>query len=305
MLYHSFSHIPTVGIITERKIWSSGIGSMDDFTKSPPNFLSKYIYRKIKDHIPLSKEKIRKKDACFFCGNLPSKEHWRIFREFQDSTVYLDIETTGLGSPGDIITTIALYDGKNIKYYINGKNLNDFKNDIMQYRVIVTYNGKTFDVPFIERYLGIRLNHAHLDLRYILYSLGYSGGLKSCEQQFGIGRSGSLADVDGFFAVLLWNDYKKKRNHKSLETLLSYNIEDVLSLECLMIRAYNKKLNDIPLKLETIDIPLTPDNPFQIDVTTVNRIKAQNFMETPGRKVTINLGDLVYQKLAKPMCNNS
>ena len=277
MLHHSFSHIPSVGVTTERKIWSSGIGSMGEFIESPPDFLSLNKSKKLTDHIQLSKEKIATKDARYFYGNLPSKEHWRMFKEFQDSTVYLDIETTGLGSSGDIITTIALYDGQNIKYYINGKNLNDFKNDIMKYGVIVTYNGKTFDIPFIENYFGISISHAHLDLRYILYSLGYSGGLKSCEQQLGIGRTGSLADVDGFFAVLLWNDYKKKRNDKSLETLLSYNIEDVLNLEYLMIEAYNKKLKEIPIKLDALDIPLAPDNPFEIDVATVNRIKTQYY----------------------------
>ncbi|MDY6894786.1 MAG: ribonuclease H-like domain-containing protein [Thermotogota bacterium] len=250
---------------------------MDEFLESPPSFLSINKSKKLTEHIQQSKEKILAKDARYFYDNLPSKEHWRIFKEFQNSTVYLDIETTGLGSPGDIITTIALYDGKNIKYYINGKNLNDFKKDIKEYGVIVSYNGKTFDIPFIENYFGITISHAHLDLRYILYSLGYSGGLKSCEQQLGIGRTGSLADVDGFFAVLLWNDYKKKRNEKSLETLLSYNIEDVLNLEYLMIEAYNKKIKEIPLNIDVLDIPLTPDNPFEIDVATVNRLKTQYY----------------------------
>lgn len=277
MLHHSFLHIPSVGASTEWKIWNSEVSSMDEFLESPPSFLSINKSKKLAEHIQQSKERISAKDAHHFYDNLPSKEHWRIFREFQDSTVYLDIETTGLGSPGDIITTIALYDGKNIKYYINGKNLNDFKKDIKEYDVIVSYNGKSFDIPFIENYFGISISHAHLDLRYILYSLGYSGGLKSCEQQLGIGRTGSLADVDGFFAVLLWNDYKKTRNKKSLETLLSYNIEDVLNLEYLMIEAYNKKIKEIPLNLDVLDIPSTPDNPFEIDVTTVNRLKTQYY----------------------------
>lgn len=277
MLQHSFSHIPSVGATTEKKIWGSGIGSMDEFIASPPGFLSPHKSKKFGDHIQQSIGKISTRNARYFYENLPSKEHWRIFKEFQDLTVYLDIETTGLGSPGDIITTIALYDGQSIKYYVNGKNLDDFKSDISKYSVIVTYNGKTFDIPFIEKYFGIRIRHAHLDLRYILSSLGYSGGLKSCERQLGIGRTGSLADVDGFFAVLLWNDYKKRRNEKSLETLLSYNIEDVLNLEHLMIGAYNQKLTEIPLILDTLDTPLTPDNPFEIDVTTVNRIKTQYY----------------------------
>ena len=101
-------------------------------------------------------------------------------------------------------------------------------------RVIITYNGKSFDVPFIERYFDIQLNQAHIDLRYILASLGYKGGLKSCEIQLGFNR-GDLTDIDGFFAVLLWYDYLKNRNEKALETLLAYNIQDVLTLEMLMV----------------------------------------------------------------------
>ncbi len=277
MLHHSFSHIPTVGASTEEKIWNNGTCSMDEFLESSPSFLSKNKLKKITEHIQLSREKISVKDARYFYDNLASKEQWRIFKEFQDSTVYLDIETTGLGGVGDIITTIALYDGTNIKYYINGKNLNDFKRDINEYSVIVSYNGKTFDIPFIESYFGIRIPHAHLDLRYILYSLGYSGSLKSCEKQLGIGRTGSLADVDGFFAVLLWNDYKKTRKEKSLETLLSYNIEDVLNLEYLMIEAYNKKIKQLPINLNPLDFPLAPNNPFEIDIATVNRLKSQYY----------------------------
>ncbi|MFO8031679.1 MAG: ribonuclease H-like domain-containing protein [Desulfohalobiaceae bacterium] len=47
----------------------------------------------------------------------------------------------------------------------------------------------------------------------------------------GISRSGELQERDGYFAVLLWQDYKQRKSDKSLETLLAYNIQDVLSLE--------------------------------------------------------------------------
>ena len=66
----------------------------------------------------------------------------------------------------------------------------------------MTYNGKSFDIPFIESHFGAKLTHAHIDLRYILASLGYRGGLKGCEKQLGIDR-GDLKNVDGYFAVLL------------------------------------------------------------------------------------------------------
>jgi uncharacterized protein YprB with RNaseH-like and TPR domain len=70
----------------------------------------------------------------------------------------LDIETTGLDRQYNSITTIALYDGHEIKTYVHGQNLDDFIEDIQQYKVIVSYNGKSFDIPFIENFFKIRLN---------------------------------------------------------------------------------------------------------------------------------------------------
>ena len=53
-------------------------------------------------------------------------------------------------------------------------------------KFLITYNGKLFDIPFIENFFNVELNHAQIDLRYILKSLGYVGGLKSCEKQLGL-----------------------------------------------------------------------------------------------------------------------
>ena len=186
--------------------------------------------------------------------------------------VFLDIETTGLKMWGFEITTIALYNGESIHYYINGQNLDDFLDEINKYKVIVTYNGKSFDIPFIESHFGIKLNHAHIDLRYILANLGYTGGLKSCEIQLGIDR-GDLKDVDGYFAVLLWLDYRENGNKKALDTLLAYNIQDTVNLETLMVIAYNLKIEQTPFYENQITEPVLPEIPFVADIETVERIK--------------------------------
>src|SRR5690606_35283848 len=103
----------------------------------------------------------------------PSNQAWRLFEDFCTSCVYLDIETTGLGSYGDHVTTIALYDGKSLRTYVHGINLEDFVRDIRDYKLIITYNGITFDVPFLQRQFHTTLDQAHIDLRYLLKSLGY------------------------------------------------------------------------------------------------------------------------------------
>ena len=268
MLKNTFLHIPGIGIITERQFWESGVHSWEHFTPNSSIFKRDTITAYLEE----SHQNIESNNPNYFSDLLPANLQWRFFPEFRKSTVYLDIETTGLESWRNEITTIALYDGNSINYYVNGHNLDDFLNQIDQYNVIVTYNGKCFDVPFIENYFGIKLNHAHIDLRYILGSLGYKGGLKSCEAQLEIDR-GDLKDIDGFFAPLLWYDYKKNRNEKALETLLAYNIQDVLTLENLMVIAYNLKIKDTPFYGNQLPEPVLPEIPFNVDIKTVERIK--------------------------------
>ena len=207
MLHNTFIHIQSIGAVTEQKLWDSGIHNWDLFTDDIQNPLSgkrKYLLQKGIDD---SRQHLFQNNPVYFSKCLPANQSWRFFPEFRNSMVYLDIETTGLDRYYQSITTIALYDGYEIKTYVQGQNLDDFIEDIQNYKVIVTYNGKSFDIPFIESFFNIRLNHAQIDLRYILYSLGFKGGLKGVERQLGNDR-GDLRDVDGFFAVLLWDEYQ-------------------------------------------------------------------------------------------------
>jgi len=260
VLKNTFCHLPGIGTVTERRVWGSGIHAWADVPGSGRSFSKEQS-----SLLRRSREALERGDPGFFAGLLPSNQHWRIFRDFRKSMVYLDIETTGLDSGWDHITTIALYDGRRIRHYVRGENLEDFRRDIERYKVLVTYNGKTFDVPFIRRYLDIELDHVHIDLRYLLKRLGYSGGLKSCERQLGFDR-GDLASVDGYTAVLLWRHFSKTRDRKALETLLAYNIEDVLSLENLLIFVFNENLKPIPFGRD-LRIPACrqPPNPFKAD----------------------------------------
>jgi len=159
---------------------------------------------------------------------------------------------------------------------VHGDNLQQFGRDIADYQLLVTYNGKCFDVPFIAANLGVHLTQAHIDLRYVLKSLGYSGGLKGCERQMGIDR-GDLVDVDGFFAVVLWEDYRRSGNIRSLETLLAYNIQDVVNLEVLLAMAFNQKLRQTPLNhLTELPLPPAPVLPFKADLDTIRRLRQRS-----------------------------
>lgn len=272
MLKNTFCHIPGISVAAEHGIWSAGIHSWEAAIETDLIRLPRRQQRALPEHLKESFEHLERSNPYHFSELLPPNQHWRLFPDFRHTIAYLDIETTGLDY-ADSITTIVVYDGETIRHYVSGENLDDFKRDIMQYSVIVTYNGKCFDVPFIERFFDIEMTHSHIDLRYILKRLGYSGGLKGCERQLGIDRK-DLADVDGFFAVLLWDDYERRKNPKVLETLLAYNTADVVNLETLMVLAYNMNLKGTPFSAShRIDIPKQPYIPFKADMETINRLR--------------------------------
>lgn len=261
-----------IGLKTERGLWDRGVHSWDhviDGTAAARGLRSRDL---VKREIETSQERLEAGDACYFGERLQGNREWRFFPEFRDKTAYLDIETTGLPGSLNHITTIALYDGELIHYYVHGRNLQQFRDDIQKYKVLVTYNGKCFDIPTISDYFQLRLDAAQIDLRYVLRSLGYKGGLKGCEKSLGLSRDG-LDGVDGYYAVLLWADFVENRNRKALETLLAYNILDAVNLETLMVLAYNLKVEETPF-IETLRLaaPKIPVNPFEPDPRTIRKI---------------------------------
>ena len=276
MLQNTFIHIQSIGAITEQRLWESGLRDWDAFTDDisiPLSVKRKFLLQKGIDE---SRQHLYQNNPVYFSKCLPANQSWRFFPEFRNSIAYLDIETTGLDRYFNDITTIALYDGHEIKTYVHGQNLEDFIDEIYKYKVIVTYNGKSFDIPFIESFFNFKLNHAQIDLRYVLYSLGYRGGLKGIEHQLGTDR-GDLRDVDGFFAVLLWQEYQRTGNQKALETLLAYNVQDTITLENLMVTAYNLKLKETPFFDNLLIEESTPPvNSLSADLATIDRIKSNS-----------------------------
>lgn len=275
MLRHTFCHIPGIGVTTEKRLWADGIDSWESALELGSARMSPRRSQTVARCVAESRIHAQGRNPRYFADRLPAQLHWRLFPEFRDEVAYVDIETTGLEPWDHSITSISLYDGRRIKTYVQGKNLEDFERGIEDYKIIVTYNGKCFDIPFIQSYFRTRLDHVQIDLRYVLKSLGYAGGLKGCEAQLGIDR-GELAGVDGYFAVILWNDYERRGNENALETLLAYNVEDVVNLETLMVMAYNMKVKETPHgKSLLIDLPVRPEIPFKPHLPTIQRLKAR------------------------------
>ncbi|MCX5875253.1 MAG: ribonuclease H-like domain-containing protein [Deltaproteobacteria bacterium] len=251
MLFNTFVHIPGIGETTERRLWQAGVETWDDFREPYPEFLSGQKVKLIQDHLARSRAQAGQQAPHEFLRQLPAAQRWRIF------------------------PPVSLYDGKEVFTYVQGENLADFAEDIGKYQLLVTYNGKAFDVPMLERHFGFKLNQAHIDLRPLLQGLGFVGGLKGCEKQLGLDR-GALAGVDGYFAVLLWREYCRTRERRVLETLLAYNVEDAVNLESLLVQAYNLKLAGTPFaESHRLPMPILPEKAFLPDLELIDRLRGR------------------------------
>lgn len=273
MLRHTFCHLPGVGGKSERRLWDAGLTTWEH-ALAPSASAARRLPAAA---LHASAQRHADADAGWFAERLPAAEAWRLYADFRDHCAFVDIETTGMYD-SDHITTIALYDGRTIRTYVHGENLHDFCRDVQAYRLLVTYNGKTFDVPFLERCLGSTLPRAHVDLRYILAALGHRGGLKACERQLGVSRAG-LEEVDGMMAVLLWREYRRRGDARALETLLAYNVQDTVNLEALMAYAYNRKLAALGVPFADgcrLHEPAATANPYRADADTIARVIRAN-----------------------------
>lgn len=276
MLEHTFCHLPGVGLRQEQALWSAGIHSWEELLvhSAPP--LRAAAASLAPRLLHESRERLNARDGSFFASSLPAAELWRLFARFRSSVLYLDIETTGLSRGRDVVTTVATYDGNRLRTYVQGRNMGDLAEAISSCGLLVTYNGRSFDIPFLEHALSIRIPQPHIDLRWILHGLGFRGGLKGCEKQLGIDRGG-LAGVDGYMAVLLWNDYCRSGDERVLETLLAYNAEDAVNLERLMVAAWNLKLENTPFgEVKRLPEPARPDIPFTPDPAVIRRMSGSS-----------------------------
>jgi len=222
MLQQTFLHIPGIGKVTERGLWKHGIRNWDDADRFEKRFgaVGARLHKKLDEYIPLSREAIRRKDAAFYERLSTLGEAWRVFPEFADECVYLDIETTGLSSVFDSVTMVGLYDGRKYKVFVEGDNLQEMPAQLRNYSVVVTFNGAGFDLRFLRlAFPDLKLPPIHIDLRWVTRKLGIKGGLKSVEEKFGLRRAESVEDLTGYDATVLWA--KHLRGDKSaLEQLI-------------------------------------------------------------------------------------
>ena len=241
MLNNTYIHIPGVGKSLEKRIWAQGIHTWEEFLEMEDR-ISIPSTRKaiISEGIKKSSERLAAKDYYFFSQCLPSAEHWRTYPLFSESVAFVDIETTGLSQRRDRITVIGIYDGRESKTYVKDINLDDIVDELSKYRLLVSFNGARFDIPFIKsEFPEIEFKQLHIDLVYPLRRIGYKGGLKNIEKILGISRSEDTEGMTGFDAVRLWKQYERG-DKDALAKIIKYNKEDIVNLKTILELTYPK-----------------------------------------------------------------
>ena len=238
---NSFIPVRGVGAKTERKLWRNGITHWDEFE---PDAVGEKTGERIESFIARARESLDTGDTRFFAERFPSDSLWRLYENFKRDACYFDIETTGLSPRSSKVTTVSLHRGGETRTLVRGQDLTReaLAEEFADASMVVSFNGKQFDGPFLEGEYGVMIDAPHLDLRYLCGQIDLSGGLKEIETELGIGRDG--VDIDGREAVRLWHRYEAG-DEDALERLVEYNRFDTRNLETLLDIVHPRLRDDV------------------------------------------------------------
>jgi uncharacterized protein len=266
VLERSFVHLPGVGDAKEKQLWERGVLGWQELEASGARHFTAARWLKVAAELQRSRAAHGARDPFYFYQTLPRDHLWRLVPDYWRDIAYLDIETTGMGRPPDAhSTTITFwFRGQLLQEHETAAKARLIRHVLGQAKVLCTFFGEAFDVPFLRAEFGIPFSIAHLDLCFWLKKLGFRGGLKRIQKQFPQIPARLSMDIDGFDAVRLWRMHRQGKPG-ALETLLTYNAEDTVVLEPLLVLAYNLEVAKRPeLGLAPLPLPAMPELPTRV-----------------------------------------
>ncbi|MGB4608198.1 MAG: ribonuclease H-like domain-containing protein [Sedimentibacter sp.] len=172
--------------------------------------------------------------------------------EIYKESLFIDIETTGLSKIYSDIISITLLVYKDDKFRIyqifcqyksdQPQTLKYLKDLMKSKKYIITYNGNSFDIPFLaekSKQFGTGLDFESLtkiDLYLLMKKLKYKINivdlkLKTVEEYFCIERNDTIGGMD---VVTLYEAYKLEPRKEFSDLILLHNYEDVNNLPLVM-----------------------------------------------------------------------
>jgi uncharacterized protein YprB with RNaseH-like and TPR domain len=243
MLESTFIFLKGIGESTEQRLWEQGIDSWNTFLKNPSiPFISPTRKLFYNQDLMQAMLHLSARNSKFFGQLLKARDHWRLFKTFRSKTAFLDIETTGDPPESGEITVVGIYSNGSMTFLIQGESLSEMRlnQELAKYDLLVTFFGSGFDLPYIRsKFPKVVLDHPHFDLCFAARRLGYKGGLKHIELEFGISRPMHVAGLTGWDAVQLWHAWKGGDLEAGTQ-LLHYNEADAKNLEPLAELLYDK-----------------------------------------------------------------
>ena len=249
---HNLKLLPRVGLKTEQNLKSKGYTTIeslknhDKYSDIASKFLNEIDEMSFGDIVELLNDNRytkRCRDNLLKCISMTDCENFK----------FMDIETKGLSNVPIILIGVAEIKGSDIvasQYFL--RDYTEEPNIIEAYlshldedSVHVTFNGKSFDVPFIKNrclYAGIKadLDLPHLDLMYFAKNL-WKDTLPNCRLQtieqeiFGIEREG---DVPGQYIPGYYDTYLMEKNIGPVVPIIEHNCQDIISLAYFLEKMY-------------------------------------------------------------------
>ena len=244
--------LPKIGLKTEQNLKDRGYDTIESLTRHDKycDVASKFMdsiddltYCEIIDLLDSNKYTKKCRNNILKSISLKEPENFK----------FMDIETKGLSNVPIILIGVAEIKGKNImasQYFLRDYSeeasiIDAYLAHLDEDSVHVTFNGKTFDVPFIKnrcRYNRIEANLdlPHLDLMYFAKNL-WGEELPNCQLQtierelFGIER---VDDVPGQYIPGYWDTYYQKDNIGPVVPIIEHNAQDIISLASFLDKMY-------------------------------------------------------------------
>lgn len=160
--------------------------------------------------------------------------YWKnLYEELKGSAICIDIERAQFNRPIAVVGWAEPRDGLvECNHLVRGTSLTlaNLRELFSRYRLLITFNGRSYDIPAIDREFpgAIGSGRAVLDLYILARRLGLTAGLKTLESTFRIERlDGNLKKGS---ALRLWRRYEQQGDRHALDELLAYNKQDTVNL---------------------------------------------------------------------------